>query len=342
MTLSSCSLINDDSDCTDSANEISFTYDMNLKFADAFDREVKSVTLLGFDADGTLVYANRAKRSEMGADGRTIDVRLAPGEYDFLVWAGDYDKDFAIPTPRVGHSKLTDFTCHLLTADSHPDSPDAPAGATHCSSDLEPLFHSLARLTLGYASPSDPDRHTLNLTKDTNSIRVMLQQQNPESDLSEKDFIFELTDRNSHLNHDNSQHSDADRTPVIYHPHYVSTGTTQYTDPATGRADGETVINVLMAEFTTDRLFAPAGEKDGQATLTVRRASDREVLFSIPLINYFDIIRSLHLRKMDLQEYLDRQDQYSLTFILDKNQQWIATVIEILGWREVIKNESLS
>ena len=97
-----------------------------------------------------------------------------------------------------------------------------------------------------------------------------------------------------------------------------------------------------MAEFTTDRLFAPAGEKDGQATLTVRRASDREVLFSIPLINYFDIIRSLHLRKMDLQEYLDRQDQYSLTFILDKNQQWIATVIEILGWREVIKNESLS
>lgn len=337
LALSSCSLINDDSDCVDSANVISFTYDMNLKFADAFAHEVKSVTLLGFDTEGTLVYANRARRADMGADGKSLEVRMAPGEYDFLVWAGDYDTHFTIPTPTVGQSKLTDFTCLLNTEATHPDSPDAPADHGHSDRKLEHLFHALTHLTLDYASPSNPNRHTINLTKDTNNIRVMLQQQNADADFNANDFIFEITNSNAHLTHDNMLHPLSAKANVIYHPWAVTPGATDYITSKSSSTAPTGQLNVVLAELTVNRLFA-----DHEATLTVRHRSDSRTLFEFPLINYALMVRGEYWRDMDPQEYLDRQDEYALTFILDKNQQWTSVVININGWRLVETNQPLS
>ena len=338
MAMTSCSLINDDSDCVDSANVISFSYDKNLKFADAFDHEVKSVTLLAFDSNGTLAYAGRAKRDQLGDDGRSMTVRLAPGEYDMLVWAGDYDSDFNIPAPAVGTSRLTDFTCLLNMQPSHPDSPDAPATNGHSSAHLENLYHALVHLKLPYASPSNPARHNINLTKNTNNIRVMLQQQDAENDLSENDFIFEITDNNAHLCHDNSRHPESDKTNVTYHPWAVTSGITDYNKPEiSSKADAEAKLNFLIAEFTTGRLFA-----DSNPMLNVTRRSDGKTLFSFPLVDYALKIRGKDLEKMDNQEFLDRQDEYSMTFILDKNLRWISVEININGWTLKEIRQSLS
>ena len=38
------------------------------------------------------------------------------------------------------------------------------------------------------------------------------------------------------------------------------------------------------------------------------------------------------------QEFLDRQDEYFMTFFLDENLDWLYMVIEILEWRIVIHN----
>lgn len=339
LTFSSCSLINDDSDCVDSFNVFEFSYDRNLKFADAFTSEVKAVTLLGFDTNGVLAYARRASRSEMGPDGKSLEVRLEPGTYDFLVWAGEYDDDFTIARPVIGKSLLEDFTCLLNTSASHNDSPDAPVACGHCDRPLESLFHALVRLELPYASPSSPARQTINLTKNTNTIRVMLQQQNAESTLSADDFIFEITDRNAHLNHDNSLHPDQDQGNVIYHPCYpVTEGATDYISTrADDGGDATGKLNVVLAEFITGRLH-----RDYSTTLTVRRRSDGKTIFRIPLQKYALMIRSHYFRNMDEQEYLDRQDEYSLTFILDENQKWIQVIIEVLGWRVVENNLAAS
>lgn len=344
MGVCSCSLINDDSDCVDSYNVFEFTYDHNLKFADAFAAEVKSVTLMGFDSEsGTLVYASRTPREQLeGAKKNSLTVRLEPGRYDFLVWAGDYDDHFLIADAKIGKSKLTDFTCRLKTEQSHPDSPDAPETHGHSAQRLEHLFHALVSLDLTYASPSAPLRHQINLTKDTNSIRIMLQQQNAESPLSKDDFIFEVTDRNAHLNHDNSQASDPALGNVIYHPWATSEGSTDYkpTDRSgddSGNIDVTmTNVDVLLAEMTVGRLFA-----DTEPMLTVKRRSDGETLFSIPLLKYALMMRGKYWADMEPQEFLDRQDEFSLTFILDKNQKWISVAINILGWHEVyVKTEA--
>lgn len=331
----SCDLINDESDCVESVNVFEFTYDMNLKFADAFKAEVKSVTLLGFDQAGTLVYAQRARQSEMGPDGNKLTVSLEPGTYQFLVWGGDYDNHFNIADAQIGLSKLTDFTCKLLTEATHPDSPTAPATHGHSSNRLEHLYHALVTLKLDYASPSNPAHHTINLTKDTNTIRVMLQQQNRESQLRAEDFIFEITDRNGHLNHDNTMHSDPDQGHVMYHPWHMSEASTDYnTDDS--RADGTEHLDVVLAELTTSRLHP-----DNNTTLTVRHRENGNVLFSIPLQKYALMIRNSQFSGMDAEEYLDRQDDFSLTFILDENQRWTAVVINVLDWRVTYSQQGM-
>ena len=42
--------------------------------------------------------------------------------------------------------------------------------------------------------------------------------------------------------------------------------------------------------------------------------------------------------EMTDQEYLDRQDDYTLTFFLDRNQKWIGTSIIINSWKVVLSN----
>ncbi len=336
LGFTSCGLINDDSDCVDSVNVFEFSYDRNLKFADAFTAEVKSITLLGFDRSGTLVYARRASQSEMGPDGKTLEVRMQPGEYDFLVWGGDYDSHFTIADAEIGRSKLTDFTCLLNTDDSHPDSPDAPSTLGHSAKRLEHLYHSLVHLTLPYSSPSAPARHKINLTKDTNTIRIMLQQQNASSELKADDFIFEITDRNAHLNHDNTMHPDREQGHVMYHPWNTTEGSTDYITDPKNRADGNGRIDVVLAELTTSRLHP-----DNRTTLTVRKRDTGKVLFSIPIQDYALMIRSHAFGSMDAEEYLDRQDEFSMTFILDENQQWISVSIIVLDWRVIYNRQDL-
>lgn len=54
FTVTSCGMMEDDqSDCPKQLR-VNFKYDMNMKFADAFPNEVKTVTLYAFDKDGNL------------------------------------------------------------------------------------------------------------------------------------------------------------------------------------------------------------------------------------------------------------------------------------------------
>ncbi len=43
-------------------------------------------------------------------------------------------------------------------------------------------------------------------------------------------------------------------------------------------------------------------------------------------------------RTMDDQEFLDREDDYVMTFFLDENNKWINSYILIHSWRVVLNN----
>jgi hypothetical protein len=44
---------------------------------------------------------------------------------------------------------------------------------------------------------------------------------------------------------------------------------------------------------------------------------------------------------MPNQEYLDRQDEYTMTFFLDEDGDWLSASIIVNSWRVVLNNEIL-
>lgn len=130
LSLQSCDMIKDESDCYQSYNLVRLVYDHNMKFADAFDSEVKAVTLLAFNSEtGRLVKRIDAPHSALNDDNELV-LDVAPGKYDIIVWGGEHPKSFAIATGTEGESQIQDFHCRMNRLDEQ--------GTAHVREDLAP------------------------------------------------------------------------------------------------------------------------------------------------------------------------------------------------------------
>lgn len=92
----------------------------------------------------------------------------------------------------------------------------------------------------------------------------------------------------------------------------------------------QTEIGVAMAELTVGRLV-----KGHRPILNVYNTHGVRVI-SIPLIDYALLIKGHYNSTMSDQEYLDRQDEYNLTFFLDKEDRWVSSSILINSWRVIL------
>ena len=174
--------------------------------------------------------------------------------------------------------------------------------------------------------------------KDTNVIRVVLQHVDGEA-VDHSKFDFSITDNNGWLNHDNSLR-DAN-TVIDYRPWRTVTGSVDInTDPkpAPGsKADAfdmtgysRAVLGASLAEFTVNRLFM-----SNNPTLTVTERATGKTVLQIPVRDYALLVKGFYHEQMDDQEYLDRQDEYNMTFFLTGDNKWLSTVIIINDWRIV-------
>ncbi len=186
--------------------------------------------------------------------------------------------------------------------------------------------------------------HTVELMKNTNVVRVVLQHMSGKP-IDKDDFVFSITEQNglmaaaNHLLPDNQ---------ITYHPWMQRSGTASV-NPAKmpSRADetegeeagtSEGSVSAVVTEFTLGRMMAGS-----QAVLTVKAASDGHTVLSVPVTDYALLVKGHYYepgshREMSDQEYLDRQDEYPMTFFLDDDNQWINTVIYINSWRVVLNN----
>ena len=123
-------IYDDEGDCTVNYR-VKFRYDYNMKFADAFAREVNTVTLYLLDAEGRVVWQRTEQGEALSADGYAMTVNVEPGEYGLLVWCGTTDKgSFSIPETTVGN----ELTCTL--GREHDAGNEA-----FVAEDLDRLFH---------------------------------------------------------------------------------------------------------------------------------------------------------------------------------------------------------
>lgn len=330
MLQSGCeSLVYDGTDCTGSYNLVRLTYDRNMKYADAFDAEVERVSLMAFRAaDGALVKRIDMEASDLSRDNELV-LDVEPGEYDVLVWAGRYEETFDIAQGMPAGAVMSDFHCRMRR------------NADNEVAELARLYHGSMHLSCPYASPSHPNRVEIPLTKDTNSVRVLLQQVSGEP-LDVSNFKFEITDANGWLNADNSLRAD---NIITYVPWDLYSGSvdvnTDPTDAPAGAparrrsmpaAGSRSSVSAAMAEFTVGRLMWGA-----EPRLRITNAEGREVL-DININEYAMLVRGFYNRTMSEQEYLDRQDEYNMTFFLDKDMQWLKSVIIINDWR-IVRNQ---
>lgn len=339
LSLQSCdnAIYDEEGDCS-VRYRMRFVYDKNMKWADAFANEVKSVRLYAFDPDGHLVWQKTESGDRLAADGYAMEMDLPAGKYHFVAWAGldnegATEKHFTLADGRASGLSLTDMICSLNR--TYVD------GNALSDKRLTPLFHGMADFELPDAQAEGGEfDFKMNLTKNTNRVRIILQHISG-APVNVNDFTFSIEEENGLMGHDNSLLSDE---MITYRPHDMKNGNAgmgidDYPElgkgaaPAADDMTGVTQINVAIADMTIARLM------EGRRTyLEVRAYDDSHLVARIPLVDYALMLKDGYDHEMTDQDYLDRQDEYTLTFFLDSNHKWIGTSIIINSWKVVLSN----
>lgn len=325
--LASCDAIYDDLPECRTEHRMAFKYDYNMKFANAFPTEVSSVDVWAFDKEGKPVWKTSQSGDALKDKDFFIDLPLQPGTYDFVAWGGlKENKPFLLKSDSP--AAMTDLSVDLLLKGGN-RADETPL--LFSNEKFSGLYHAMAKdveITYNPAA-NETQTVTLDFVKDTKYVKVLLQNIDG-TEMRKNDFSFYITADNSQLSYANDV---VNGTPEFrYEPWLVTQGETE--TPATGDATVTTVSSVL-AELSTSRLMA-----DSKSRLVVVRNSDDAKIISIPFVEYLLLVKG-NYRPMPSQEYLDRQDEYSLTFFIDKDKNWYSKIgIYINSWHVVPQQDT--
>lgn len=182
-----------------------FKYDYNMKFADAFQHEVDFVTLFFCDQEGNFLFQRRIEKSELD-ERNSIALDMEPGTYQVVTWAGLDKGSYAWNDPAEASQaveRAQDVKVRTLREDD-----------TTQPNELRPLWHSLDTFTV---TRDMPEADTISLAKNTNKLRVVLQNVMGE-DMDVNNFSFRIVADNGYMDYDNSLLQD----PTIHYlPYYT-------------------------------------------------------------------------------------------------------------------------
>lgn len=291
---------------------VSFRYDYNMKFADAFPGEnsqVGNVTLFIFDANG--VYVGKQEAKGPFAEGYLMPFTPGAGTYKLVAWAGlSASRDsYEVPALEEGVSRIEDLTVKLKRA----------AGGL-MADEADHLFHSL---TEEVTFPEGGHyTHEMSLVKDTNKFRIILQMMGRDFPAELDDVNVSITDENGFLNYDNALLTDETLTylPYVKSNNYVSNG-----------SNGQ--IKVLAFELNTLRLME---SRHPHLTISYASGGSTVTIADIDLIEYLLLMRMDEYSDMGNQEYLDREDEFPMIFFLAETSAgtgiYKAVKLEINAW----------
>lgn len=320
--LSACdSMIYDDLAPCESTHRLKFVYDYNMKYADAFPAEVKSVNVWVFDANDRLVWQTAQSGEELSRKDYSIDLPLSDGKYKVVSWCGLDNLNHFVPDTQNPISPA-DLAMNLTLEDFA----DEVYSGKVSRQPLSGLYHNLTQeIEIKHDPAVAADRvFEIKLVKDTNYIKILLQNLDGSS-LRQEDFSFHITASNGRLLHDNTVVKGEE---FRHHPWMLTLGETSL--PSTKGDGTQTSVSSLLAEMTMSRLMT-----DGDHTLVVRRNSDGKDIIRIPLVDYLLLVKG-NYRQMSDQEYLDRQDEHTMTFFLDHSNNWYRSMgIYVNAWHVV-------
>ncbi|MCM1092515.1 MAG: FimB/Mfa2 family fimbrial subunit [Lachnospiraceae bacterium] len=326
--LSACqdAVFDSEGDCS-STYRLRLSYTRNMKWADAFPAEVTNVGVYAFNTDGSLAWAGSQSADRLHANGNYLELPLDPGTYDIIVWCGgkSLESDAHSWTLDGGENitSKSDLHCRLAAMEN-------ADGSRTAASDIHRLYHgSIDRAVM----PDEPGTYDyeIDLTKDTNFIRVVLQHADGEP-VNPQWFTFAITDTNGALDHTNATSA---AVPVTYRPWAITTAETELPDPDNVATDSRatTQISSVIADMTTSRLV-----KGNRPTIEIQctEPGNEHLVARLDLISYFLMIKGSANRHIEDQDFLDRQDDYTMMLILDDNNRWnLKLGLYINSWRIV-------
>lgn len=301
---------------------VSFRYVRNIVEADAFPSQVHSVSLFVFDKAGRFVTSKTESGAALSEPGYAMEIDVEPGTYDVIAWCGMEEGDSFSLAGGANPASKADLVCRM-----------ARTAASTSSVELTPLFHGMAELTF----PDEPGVHVagpVDLTKDTNTIRIVLQSYNGVV-LNAKDFGFTIEDANGLMDYDNSLMED----DVITYG-YWSKNEAVVDVPGT-KADIGSVSSVV-AEISMARLVP-----EHNPVLTVTANNELEpgkdgIVLSLPLKDLLLIARGEAKRHLSDADYLDYQDDWTLVFFVTDQRSWYMDAgIYVNGWHVVFQSSDL-
>ena len=302
---------------------IRFRYDYNIKFADAFAAEVNSIALYVFDENDVLVeeIATTDKKA-LSSGNFEIPLELQPGKYTLMAWGGLMNEESfdMLADTKVGVTKREELQVRMHR--QHDED-----GKARVSEDLLPLYHGTMPLEVKALPGTFTE--TMSLKKNTNVIRILLHEMSGH-DVDADKFIFEINDSNGLYDCDNNL---LDDEMITYSAWHQSTGSADVDDTD---VKAVTSVSVALAELTIGRMRA-----GDSPVLHIKDRETGEDVFRIPVADYALLVKGYYRQGMGDQEYLDRQDEYTMTFFLDEGK-WVSSVIYINSWRVVLNNSELN
>lgn len=324
-TVTSCGLINEDLEPCVHEYRLKFKYDYNAVGGDAFASQVTSVRAWVYDKSGKLVTTVADKGAALQEEDYSLPLTIPPGEYDILAWCGLESGGSFMLSAGGDNPAMTSLGTELKLM-------TRSGSLLYSSEELTPLFHGFLE-GVKFTSPEGENTTqyaTVSLVKDTNRIAVSLVQVDG-TPVGRGDFKVCIEGANSLLNWDNKV---MEGPEFDYIPWASKVSEAQTNVPSTG--DNAGVLHSVLWELSTSRLMA-----DRHPMLSITRTLDNKEIVRIDLIKYLLWVKGEYKKEWGEQEYLDRVDNYTMTFFIDSDHNWYKAVgIYINGWAVVPEQDA--
>ena len=270
---------------------------------DAAPQYLGDASVYVYDAEETFVKRIDVPREQLVADDFRVRIEDLPeGDYHFVVWSGLKGAKYVVS----GDEETMD-TFRLSLRDSGSGS----------LGKLPDLFYG--SLSVDHFNSDIYAVHEVDLMKDTNELACMVVSVDENTAVDAQDFALKIVAPNSVMDVRNRLVTTDLRT---YKPFYE--GITTLVDTEYGQLNGA-VFNV-----STLRLM-----NDGKSRIILERRSTGETVFDISFSDYLGQIGTLYTglgRTLSVQEYLDRQDFYTIVFFLSGDLTQLIQ-LQVNSWR---------
>lgn len=319
VTLSSCNAFNEKlEECPEGAR-LRFVYDYNMEYANAFPSQVDCLTLLVYDENGNYLQTRTETSDILSDENYRMTIDLPAGKYTFVAYGGmacDQSAFHFVQEPSPQSPLLSSLEVQM----------DANCITRPVGTQLHNLFYGLLDFEVTDSTFTYTEG-TVKMMKDTNNIRILLQQLNGQP-VNDGDFNFTITGNNTLLDWRNIPVTTGVE-PITYYP-WIKGQASAGINP-----ENDTEVLLAFAEFSTSRLYIDNFSPE----LIVTRKKDNVDIIRIPLINYLLLLKSQQFSRMDSQEFLDRESRWNMIFFLDSHDYWVTTHIVINDWVVRINNQ---